>query len=123
MTQKKKVFTGAGVALITPFRDGEVDYPALERILEQQIAGGTDAIIVCGTTAEAATLTDREHKEIIAFSVEKVNHRVPVIAGALPGKMTREIHGRALRARARGGPLPLTRQTGRGCERRRGLRR
>ncbi len=82
MTQKKKVFTGAGVALITPFRDGEVDYPALERILEQQIEGGTDAIIVCGTTAEAATLTDREHKEIISFSVEKVNHRVPVIAGA-----------------------------------------
>ncbi|MBQ3154440.1 MAG: dihydrodipicolinate synthase family protein, partial [Clostridia bacterium] len=52
---KKNVFAGAGVALITPFKDGKVDYKALETILEQQIAGGTDAIIACGTTAEAAT--------------------------------------------------------------------
>lgn len=81
MAQKKKVFTGAGVALITPFLNGTVDYKALETILEQQIAGGTDAIIVCGTTAEPATLTDKEHKEIIAYCVEKVNHRIPVIAG------------------------------------------
>lgn len=81
MSQKKTVFTGAGVALITPFRNGEVDYPALAAILEQQIAGGTDAIIACGTTAEAATLSDREHKEIISFCVEKVNGRIPVIAG------------------------------------------
>lgn len=81
MAQKKKVFTGAGVALITPFLNGNVDYKSLETILEQQIAGGTDAIIVCGTTAEPATLTDKEHKDIIAFCVEKVNHRVPVVAG------------------------------------------
>lgn len=81
MAQKKKVFTGAGVALITPFLNGHVDYKSLEAILEQQIAGGTDAIIVCGTTAEPATLSDKEHKEIIAFCVEKVNHRVPVVAG------------------------------------------
>ncbi len=81
MSEKKTVFTGAGVALITPFSDGEVDYKALASILEQQIAGGTDAIIVCGTTAEAATLSDEEHKKIITFCVERVNHRVPVIAG------------------------------------------
>lgn len=81
MSVKKKIFAGAGVALITPFKDGKVDYKALEVILEQQIAGGTDAIIACGTTAEAATLTDLEHKEIISFCVEKVNKRVPVIAG------------------------------------------
>ena len=81
MAQKKTVFTGAGVALITPFLNGNVDYKSLETILEQQIAGGTDAIIVCGTTAEPATLTDQEHKDIISFCVEKVNHRVPVVAG------------------------------------------
>lgn len=81
MAQKKTVFTGAGVALITPFLNGQVDYLALETILEQQISGGTDAIIVCGTTAEAATLSDQEHKDIISFCVEKINHRVPVIAG------------------------------------------
>ncbi len=81
MSEKKKVFTGAGVALITPFLHGRVDYKALAAILEQQIAGNTDAIIVCGTTAEAATLSDQEHKDIISFCVEKVNHRVPVIAG------------------------------------------
>lgn len=81
MSVKKKIFAGAGVALITPFKDGKVDYKALEVILEQQIAGGTDAIIACGTTAEAATLNDSEHKGIISFCVEKVNKRVPVIAG------------------------------------------
>lgn len=81
MLQKKKVFSGAGVALITPFKDGKIDYKALDVILEQQIAGGTDAIIACGTTAEAATLTDLEHKEIISHCIEKVNGRIPVIAG------------------------------------------
>jgi len=81
MSVKKNVFAGAGVALITPFKDGNVDYKALKTILEQQIAGGTDAIIACGTTAEAATLSDAEHKAIISFCVEKVNGRIPVIAG------------------------------------------
>ncbi|MBQ9130956.1 MAG: 4-hydroxy-tetrahydrodipicolinate synthase [Clostridia bacterium] len=81
MLQKKKVFSGAGVALITPFKDGKIDYKALDVILEQQIAGGTDAIIACGTTAEAATLSDFEHKEIISHCIEKVNGRIPVIAG------------------------------------------
>jgi len=81
MLQKKKVFSGAGVALITPFKDGKIDYKALDIILEQQIAGGTDAIIACGTTAEAATLSDLEHKEIISHCIEKVNGRIPVIAG------------------------------------------
>ncbi len=81
MAQKKKVFSGAGVALITPFKDGKIDYKALDVILEQQIAGGTDAIIACGTTAEAATLNDLEHRQLISHCIERVNGRIPVIAG------------------------------------------
>ena len=78
---KKTIFTGSGVALITPFRDGKVDFDALGKILEFQIAGGTDAIIICGTTGECATLSDREHRECVEFTIEKVAHRIPVIAG------------------------------------------
>lgn len=76
------IFTGAGVAIITPFHeDGTVDYEQFGRIIEAQIAGGTDAIIVCGTTGEASTLSHEEHLEVIRYCVEKVNKRIPVIAG------------------------------------------
>lgn len=76
------VFQGAGVALITPFHaDGSVNYEKLAELLEEQIAGGTDAIIACGTTAEAATLSEEEHSEVIRYCVRVVNHRIPVIAG------------------------------------------
>ena len=76
------VFTGAGVAIITPMNeDGTVNYAKLEEILEFQIAGHTDAIIICGTTGEASTLSDEEHLECIRFTCEKVNKRIPVIAG------------------------------------------
>lgn len=76
------IFTGAGVAIITPmYENGDVNYDKFGEIVEDQIAGGTDAIIVCGTTGEASTLTHEEHLECIRFVVEKVNHRVPVIAG------------------------------------------
>ncbi|MGP1590088.1 MAG: 4-hydroxy-tetrahydrodipicolinate synthase [Oribacterium sp.] len=76
------VFQGAGVALITPFHaDGSVNYEKLAELLEEQIAGGTDAIIACGTTAEAATLSEEEHSEVIRYCVRAVNHRIPVIAG------------------------------------------
>lgn len=76
------IFTGAGVALITPFHeDGSVNYEKLTEILEEQIAGGTDCIIACGTTGEASTLTHEEHIEVIRYTCEVVNHRIPVIAG------------------------------------------
>ncbi|MDO4295610.1 MAG: 4-hydroxy-tetrahydrodipicolinate synthase [bacterium] len=76
------IFTGAGVALITPFHeDGSVNYTKLTEILEEQIAGGTDSIIICGTTGEASTLSHEEHIEVIRYTCEVVNHRIPVIAG------------------------------------------
>ncbi len=76
------IFTGAGVAIITPFKDnGEVNYEKFKEIIEDQIAGGTDAIIVCGTTGEAATLSHEEHLDVIRACVEYVDHRIPVIAG------------------------------------------
>ncbi|MDO4788604.1 MAG: 4-hydroxy-tetrahydrodipicolinate synthase [Johnsonella sp.] len=76
------IFEGAGVALITPFsEDGSVNYKKLEELLEEQIAGGTDAIIACGTTGEAATLTIEEQLKVIERSVQIVGGRIPVIAG------------------------------------------
>lgn len=76
------VFKGAGVAIVTPFQaNGDVNYEKFAEIIELQIQNGTDAIIVCGTTGEAATLTEEEHLECIKFVVDKVQRRVPVIAG------------------------------------------
>lgn len=76
------IFTGAGVAIVTPMKEnGDVNYEVFETIIEDQIEGKTDAIIVCGTTGEASTLSHEEHLECIRFVVEKVNKRVPVIAG------------------------------------------
>ncbi len=76
------IFTGAGVAIVTPMHEDEtVNYEKLEQILEEQIAGGTDAIIICGTTGESACLSHEEHLDVIKFAIEKVNHRIPVIAG------------------------------------------
>lgn len=76
------VFTGAGVAIVTPFNaDGSVNYDKFAEHIEFQIENGTDAIIVCGTTGEASTLTHEEHLDCIRFCVNKVNHRIPVIAG------------------------------------------
>lgn len=76
------VFTGAGVALVTPFRNGKVDFDNYGELIEWQIAEGTDAIISCGTTGEASTMTDAEQIEVVEYAVNKVNGRVPVIAGA-----------------------------------------
>ncbi len=76
------LFRGAGVALVTPFHaDGSVDYEKLAELVEEQIAGGTDAIIACGTTGEAATMSEEEHMDVIRFIIKAVNHRIPVIAG------------------------------------------
>lgn len=76
------VFTGAGVAIVTPFKEnGEVNYEKFAELVEFQIENGTDAIIVCGTTGEASTLTHEEHLDVIKYCVEKVAGRIPVVAG------------------------------------------
>lgn len=76
------IFTGAGVALVTPFKNGKVDFDNYGELIEWQIAEGTDCIVSCGTTGEASTMTDAEQIEVVEYAVKKVNGRVPVIAGA-----------------------------------------
>ena len=79
---KNTIFTGSAVAIITPmYEDGSINYDRFAEIIEEQIAGSTDAIVVCGTTGESAVMTDEEHIECIRFCIEKVAKRVPVIAG------------------------------------------
>ncbi len=78
---KKCIFTGSGVAVVTPFKESTVDYEKLGELLEFQIKEGTDAIIICGTTGEASTMPDDEHIDVIEYAVKKVNGRLPVIAG------------------------------------------
>ena len=76
------IFKGAGVAIVTPMYENlEINYDKLDELLEEQIAGGTDAIIICGTTGESATLTEEEHSAAIKFTVDRVKNRIPVIAG------------------------------------------
>ena len=76
------VFTGAGVAIVTPFHaNGEVNYEKFAELIEDQVKGGTDAIIVCGTTGESSTLSHEEHLAVIKYCVEKVAGRIPVVAG------------------------------------------
>lgn len=76
------IFKGAGVAIVTPFtQDDKVNFEELGKMIDFQIAGGTDAIIICGTTGESSTLTHEEHDECIKFAVEHTAGRVPVIAG------------------------------------------
>ena len=77
------LFKGAGVALITPFNeDDTVNYDMLGTLIDRQIEGNTDAIVVCGTTGEPATMTEEEKLSVIEFTVKRVNHRIPVIAGS-----------------------------------------
>ena len=76
------IFTGAGVAIVTPFKaNGEVNYEKFAELIEDQISGGTDAIIVCGTTGESSTLTHEEHLDVIKFCAQQVAGRSPVVAG------------------------------------------
>ena len=76
------IFTGSAVALVTPFKaDGAVDYDQLKSLVEYHVANKTDAIVICGTTGEASTMTEDEHMEVIRKCVEYVNKRIPVIAG------------------------------------------
>lgn len=77
----RPLFVGSAVAIVTPFTDAGVDYQALAELIEFQIKGGSDAIVVCGTTGEASTMPDEEHIAVIKFAVEQINKRVPVIAG------------------------------------------
>ncbi len=78
---RKPLFVGSAVAIVTPFTETGVNYDALAELVEFQIKGGTDAIVVCGTTGEASTMPDDEHLAVIKFVVDKVAKRVPVIAG------------------------------------------
>lgn len=79
---KTPVFTGSSVAIVTPMHpDGSVNFEKLAELIEFQIAGGTSAITICGTTGESSTLKDPEHIETIAFAVQQVAGRIPVIAG------------------------------------------
>ena len=78
----KKLYEGSGVAIITPFKDGKINYDAMGNLIEWHIENKTDAIIVCGTTGESATMSDEERKTTIKFVVDKVNKRIPVIAGS-----------------------------------------
>ncbi|MEG0371814.1 MAG: 4-hydroxy-tetrahydrodipicolinate synthase [Clostridium sp.] len=75
------IFTGSGVAIVTPFKDCGIDFDKLEDLINWHIEEGTDAIVVCGTTGEASTMTDTEKKEAIKFTIDTVNKRIPVIAG------------------------------------------
>ncbi len=87
------IFEGAGVALITPFTEsGEVNYPKLEELVEEQIAGGTDAIIACGTTGESSTMSHEEHIDVVRFVCKVTNHRIPVIAGTGSNCTSEAIH-------------------------------
>ena len=78
---KKTIFRGAATALITPFRNGSVDYDALGLLIERQINMGIDALVICGTTGENATLSDDEHRAVLDFSLKKAGGRLPMIAG------------------------------------------
>lgn len=76
------IFTGAGVAIVTPMHaDGSVNYEKLQQMIDFQIAGGTDCIIICGTTGESATLSEQEHIDVIKAAVDFTGHRIPVVAG------------------------------------------
>lgn len=80
---KKTVFTGSGVAIVTPMKDnGAIDFEELGRVIDFQIENHTDSIVICGTTGESSTMTDEEHVECIAYAVKRTAGRVPVVAGA-----------------------------------------
>jgi 4-hydroxy-tetrahydrodipicolinate synthase len=82
-SMKNTIFTGAAIAIITPMNsDGSINYDKLGELIDTQIENGTDAIVICGTTGEASTMTDQEHRECIRYAVKHTAGRVPVIAGA-----------------------------------------
>lgn len=86
------LFKGSGVALVTPYRNGKIDFGKLAEVIEYHIKEGTDAFIVCGTTGEASTMTDEEQVETIKFVIDKTNKRIPVIAGTGSNNTAHSIH-------------------------------
>lgn len=78
---KQAIFKGAATAIVTPFKNGEVDYKSLGVLIDRQIDLGIDALVICGTTGEASTLSTLEHKRVLSFSLERAGGRVPMIAG------------------------------------------
>lgn len=100
------LFEGCGVALITPFENGEINYAQLDQLVNFQLQHGTDAIIACGTTGEPSTMTDAEWESVIARVVDRVNGRIPVIAGT-GGNHTAEIIQKARRAKELGAQAQL----------------
>jgi len=100
------LFHGCAVALITPFRNGEIDFDALRRLVDFQLQNGTDAIVACGTTGEPSTMTADEWERTLACVVESVGGRVPVIAGT-GGNCTADVIGKARVARAIGADAQL----------------
>ncbi len=79
---KNLPFTGSGVALVTPFKDGKVNFDKLGELIEFHIENSTDALIICGTTGEAATMPDEEHLSVIEYAIKKADGRIPIVAGA-----------------------------------------
>lgn len=78
----KTIFTGCATAIATPMKvDGGINYEEFGKLIDWQIENGIDGLVICGTTGESATMTDEEHREVIRYGIERVNHRVPVIAG------------------------------------------
>lgn len=90
MVQQSK-FTGTGVAMITPFKNNEVDYPTIERIIEHLINGGIDYIVALGSTGETATLNEEESRKVLDTVISSVNKRVPIVAGNFGGNNTLEL--------------------------------
>ena len=89
---KKLIFTGSGVAIITPFTDDGVDFAKLGELIEFQIKNRTDCIVICGTTGEASTMPDDEHISAIEYAVKKVNGRIPVMAGTGSNDTRHAVH-------------------------------
>ena len=90
--EKKTIFTGVCTALITPFKNGEIDYSNLKKLIEFQIEQGVDALLINGTTGESATLSECEKRELISFAVREVGGRVPLIAGTGSNSTKKAIH-------------------------------
>jgi len=82
MSQKKRIFEGSMVALVTPFKGGKIDFKTLKKLVDFQIENGTDVIIPCGTTGESATMSHEEHRTVMSFVIDCVDGRVPVVCGA-----------------------------------------
>ena len=82
MSDKRLIFTGSATAMVTPFQEEGLNVKALDRLIDFQLAGGTDALVVCGTTGEPSTMDISEEAVVISRTVERVNGRIPVIAGA-----------------------------------------